>query len=164
VSQVNFFMMPEDEAEFAEVLGARGDTRVFPSRGLEVAATVHAHGLVLFNRTLGWPAVVDAIEGEEPVRAFTTLDSFKDPHVEWLRCYREGRTLYSGRLYAKIGWLDSPAANVTYRRWYDALARRIRHDYSRQDGWWVNPRASTWWQEGGLLSFGGRSEGRRFAR
>jgi len=28
VSQVSFFMLPEDEAEFAEMLAAREDTRV----------------------------------------------------------------------------------------------------------------------------------------
>jgi hypothetical protein len=120
VSQVNFFMLPEDEAEFAQVLAAREDTRVFPARGLDTPATVHTNGLTLFNRKLGWPAIVDAIELEAPVRASTTLDSFKDPHVQWSRCYREGHTLHSGRLYAKIGWLDSPAANITYGRWYDA--------------------------------------------
>jgi len=60
--------------------------------------------------------------------------------------------------------LATPAANQTYRRWYDALARWIWQRYGRQDGWWVSPRAKAWWQEGNLLSFGGRSEGRAFGR
>ena len=162
MSQVNFFMLPEDESEFLHMLEARGDTRLFPTRGIDLPAGLDSYRLVLLNRNLGWPARVGAIELEAPTRATTTLDLFKDPHIEWARSYRDGRTLFSGRIYAKVGWLDSPAANQTYRRWYDALARWIRQRYERQDGWWVSPRVKVWWQEGNPLSSGGRSDGRAF--
>ncbi len=164
MSQVNFFMLPEDESEFVRMLEARGDTRLFPMRALDMPVEVYSCGVVLLNRDLGWPAHVDAIEQKAPTRATTTLDLFKDAHIEWARSYRDRKTLFSGRIYAKVGWLATPAANQTYRRWYDALARWIRQRYDRQDGWWVSPRAKAWWQEGNLLSFGGRSEGRAFGR
>jgi hypothetical protein len=53
MSQVNFFMLPEDEDDFVEVLAAREDTRVFPAHGLDIPATLHSNGLTLFNRKLG---------------------------------------------------------------------------------------------------------------
>jgi hypothetical protein len=163
MSQVNFFMLPEDEADFVEVLAAREDTRVFPAHGLDIPATLHSNGLTLFNRKLGWPPIVDATEVEAPLRAFTSLDRYKEPHITWSRSYCEGKTLFAGRIYAKIGWLDQPTANTTCQRWYDSLARWIRQRYERQNRlWWVSPRARAWWHEGGLLSFGGRSDGRSF--
>lgn len=85
MSQVNFFMLPEDEVEFAGMLAARGDTRFFPARALDLPAGANSYRLVLLNRNLGWPTGVDAIELEAPTRATTTLDLFKDPHIEWAR-------------------------------------------------------------------------------
>jgi hypothetical protein len=131
-------------------------------RALDMPAEVDSCGVVLLNRDLGWPVHLDAIERDAPTRATAALDMFKDPHIQWSRSYREGRTLFSGRIYAKVGWLDSPAANLTYRRWYDALARWIRKRYDRRSGWWVSPRAKAWWQDGNLLSFGGRSDGKPY--
>ncbi len=162
MSQVNFFMLDADEQELVDMLRARGDTRMIEGRYHSTPTPPFvdelprgARTIELVNLSLTDPPVAH-VRGEAESAGMYLFDSYQDPHIEWSRCYRENGALVDGRLFAKIGWLETPEANANYQKWYSAIRRWITKRYERTgESWWVGPHAARWWREGNELSFGG---------
>jgi hypothetical protein len=153
VSQVNFFMIDTDELAFVAAVIARGDTHVLPS-GSSLATLPRT--LTALPAHSDAPGITLVHAGMRPVPPVFS-DAYKDPHIELSRCRLHGSgVLESGRLFAKIGWLDPPDDNKLYLSWYRALERWIKSRYVRTStGWWIGPGAQEWAAGGGQLQFGG---------
>jgi hypothetical protein len=161
MSQVNFFMLPEDEQTFVEMLRDRGDTRFVhgrfhakptPPYTNRIAPTGNSEDcVVLVNPAFGDPPILHS-RGSGEHEGEYGFDLYRDPHIEWSRCYLDKGRLVSGRVYSKIGWADVDTR--LYKRWYEGIARWIRTSYEPVKGWWVAPGAASWWRTGHLFCFG----------
>jgi hypothetical protein len=126
MSQVSFFMLENDEREFVEMLSARVDTFMFSGRFFPVKRPTPtrylppfgAEGLVtLVNSGLRPSPECDG-RGEGDSARLYMFDRLKYPQCELSRSRFEDGILLGGRIYAKIGWLDSQNENRIYRNWY----------------------------------------------
>jgi hypothetical protein len=163
LSQVSFFMLAADEQAFLSMLLGRSDTLIVPSRFAPTEYPAPSTTLpppelletaTLVNATLR-PRPRFSAPGAGEVAGTFTSDLFRDPHIRFSRSRLVDGVLSSGRLYAKIGWLEPEVGNVTYRRWYAALERWIKKRYLRhRESWWIGPAAREWSRAGGKLELG----------
>lgn len=163
MAQVNFFMDERDEADFFAMLQARGDTalhlgRFFSTPEPPVARRLPRFGTrracVLTNSVIT-PSARCQARGAGELAGKYCFDLFRDLHIDVDRCHRQGDILVSGRLYAKIGWLESAEQNRKGNAWYGSLSRWIRSRYRRvRDVWFVGPSAEAWSIAGGRLAYG----------
>ncbi len=80
---------------------------------------------------------------------------FRDAHVDFDRCKITKDLVVSGRIFAKIGWLETTEDNALFRSWYRSMERWIKTRYRRvHRHWWVGPVAETWSRQGGRLALG----------
>jgi hypothetical protein len=162
VSQVNFFMLGDDEAELFAMLAQRGDVLFLPGRHFASArprplqqVPARPRELTLVNALLT-PEPRCQVRGEDALLGRYLFDMYEDPHVELDRCRRRGQILHDGRLYWKAGRIRPRELDRPFARWAAALARWITTRYRRIDaGWWVGPQAEAWSRKGGKLALGG---------
>jgi hypothetical protein len=161
MSQVNFFMLEDDERELLDAVRGRGDTLLFvgrfhPTARPKPASAIPARErIIVFTPTeLAARPVCSARGAGEHAGEFL-FDLHSDPHIEMSRCRLRNDVLVSGRIYAKVGWLEDASRNDAYRRWYSSIERWIKKRYRRgRNGWWFGPRAEEWSRAGGRVSYG----------
>ena len=163
MSQVNFFMLDEDERDFIASLLERGDTLLIPctfARTTRPATVTRlpscraAPSVTLANATLR-PSPRFPERGAGDFAGLRTFDLLRDPYIEVARSRRRGNVLFAGRLYAKVGWLRPTGDNAVHRRWYSSIERWIKTRYRRHDStWWIAPAAERWSRKGGSLELG----------
>ncbi|MCC9658817.1 hypothetical protein [Rhodopirellula halodulae] len=158
MSQVNFFMAATDESEFFGFLSQRGDTtavagRSFPSSSpptldLSLPGLPNGNDITLLHREISQTPSC----GDDGLFRY---ELFRHAFIEFSRSVRSDEVMISGRIYAKIGWLDDSEANEAFRAWYNSIERWIKKRYSKiHDHWWVGPSAETWSRSGGQLALG----------
>ena len=163
MSQVNFFMLPLDTQNFIEMLLSRDDTAVlpglfFPSQSpkpmrLPVASHPERH-LTFLHSHLGKDVLPTFVESGSFAGSFM-YDAFKSPVIQFTFSELQNDVLVSGRVFAKIGWLESPEQNQIYRSWYSSIERWLKKNYLRlHKDWWAGPAASDWSKKGGRLALG----------
>lgn len=161
MSQVNFFMLENDEREFVEMLSARGDTLMFsgyffpvkrptPTRDLPPIGSERV--VTLVNSRLRPDPECEG-RGAGDFAELYLFDGLKYPQCEFSRCRFQDGILLDGRIYAKIGWLESPTENRIYRSWYSSIERWIKKRYRRHRSWWLGPAAEVWSLTGGQICF-----------
>ena len=162
MSQVRFFMLDDDEREFVEMLRGRGDTqlflhRFFPTKNPEpltgVPSFQSAKEITLVNAQLR-PNPTCTRSGFGESSGLYLFDDLHDPACEFSRCYFDGSILVDGRLYAKIGWLQSSAENKIFGSWYRSVERWLKKRYRSHRSWWFGPRAEEWSLKGGEVRYG----------
>ncbi len=160
MSQVNIFMLADDVKEFAKF--ACEDCGMIMLQGSRFE-TDKPEPVVDFDTLNGFQemTLIDATLFEKyHLRKMDSgiwmYDMFKAPSIEFsVPHFLDNGRLLSGRIYAKIGWLDSNEDNRLYKSGYGKLERRIKRDYHKIEGsWWVSSRVKTWSLDGGVLAFG----------
>jgi len=160
MSQINVFMLGDDIREFAQfasdecgMILLEGDQFDSPAPnmlvGMEDAEASRAVTLID-------SALFDRYRPREMHGGIWMYDQFKTPAIEFCvpRLLEDGRLL-SGRIFAKIGWLDSADDNRVYKASYAKLDRRLKRTYHKVEGhWWVSDRVRAWSLDGGVLAFG----------
>jgi hypothetical protein len=166
--QVNFFMHPDDLAEFDAMLKARGHVCFLENKSpgpkpvtrqrLLTDATSQPRTIYLVQerylhdvRTIA----INARTGEQ----FHLIDEGRSPVVELLPSAFDGNVIGRGRLHFLPGDYDSDHQYMNkpadFLKWGDSLLRWIRRHYRRHPnlGWYVGPHAALWVsQDGGQLS------------
>jgi hypothetical protein len=162
--QVNFYMHPDDLAEFEAMLNARGQI-CFLERRSSTPATVTRQGLAADQpkepplaylvQEHHLSNVRTIVIGEE----FYVVDVHQSPVVELMPSVYDGDVLGRGRLYFLPGHYDGNDQYVNkpgdFLKWADSLLRWIRRHYRRhpETGWYVGPHADRWVShDGGQLS------------
>jgi hypothetical protein len=142
--QVNFFMMGEDEQQFAEfILQDRrvvfvpevAQSKPIPQfRSLEEAdRTNYPQALLIWNRGIGRALTVKQY-GAGNVR----VDKANDAVIEFHRSIlHNGKVLVAGRIWAEMVKFDEDRIQTTYKgkdfeRWFDSIARWLRTEYERE--------------------------------
>jgi len=164
MSQVNFFMLPPDEAAFFEALATRADTAVFPGRFFPDSSPAALAQLPMLDDaepflTVAFKPLLSAYPpaqvGGGSDGGLYHFDLFRSASIEWHRSSLLSTCLVAGRIYAKVGWLATAEDNRAYRSWYSSLERWLKSRYRRIESlWWVGPAAERWSSEGGLLALG----------
>ena len=163
MSQVDFFMLGDDEQDFLDFLWSRSDTHVFAGRFFRTThpAAIRAlpdvpdlHEFSLVNSTL-CPDPVCSVACTGKDRGLYTFALHGDPHIEFSRSRIVEGLLRPGRIYAKIGWLEVPEHNPVFRSWYSAIERWLKKRYTRhRKHWWFGPQARRWSLDGGSVAYG----------
>jgi len=163
MSQVNFFMKEDDERELLDAVRGRGDTLLFVGRFHRTATPEPASTIpdrerfIVFTPSELAARPVCSARGEGEHAGEFTFALYRDPHIEMSRCHLTNDVLMSGRIYAKVGWLEDESRNDVYRRWYSSIERWIKKRYRRgRNGWWFGPKAEEWSLAGGRVSYGDR--------
>jgi hypothetical protein len=156
--QVNFFMHPDDLAEFDAWLRNRDETVVLadcsqtPMPQLLSSVSIGRMGeeslRVFLVRSTDLPNVISR---SIPNRGYL-IDGLRSPVVEFSRCYFDDKLLRRGRLYYDPGFWDEKKQWKTkvaaFSRWADAILRRIRSAYkTKQSSSYVGPSATKWAKE-----------------
>ena len=163
MSQVNFFMLPEDEDQFVSFLAARSDTHILigrsfsspepqPVRELPPASET-SHVTLLNAKIRPTPSCRPSASGASGGAYMFEL--MRDPFIEFSRSSLCDDLLLPGRIFAKIGWLDSQEGNRQFKLWYSAIERWLKKRYQKyRDHWWFGPEAEKWSLAGGLVAYG----------
>jgi len=162
MSQVNFFMLPQDEREFVAMLFERGDTYVFSGRFFASRIPVPQESSGRLGRCRELTLVARGVmprprcssEGEGAASGKYLFDSYRDPCAEFSRCRKWRSQLLAGRIYAHLGRLDGAEANRVHKAWYQAMQRWLKKRCRPHRGFWVAPHAERWSRAGGQLRFG----------
>ena len=163
MSQLNFFMLADDEHEFVEFLRSREDTHILPGRFFTsptpapvrvLPAVSRLREVTLLNATLV-PTSRWVARGEGRYAGKYVFDSLRAPSIEFSRSRMKKGVLLPGRIYAKIGWLEPKVDNRVFRSWYSAIERCLKKSYVKHDGlWWFGPEARAWSLAGGRVAYG----------
>jgi len=163
MSQVNFFMTKDDEDAFLDFLFSRKDTHVLsgrffdtrdPTPLLSKTDVSDVTELTLVNKEI-MPQPATDKHGSGASTGKFLFDLFRDPTIEFSRSRLSKQRLLSGRIYAKIGWLQPKEANAVYKSWFGSLERWLKKYYRRIDKtWWFGPSAWDWSRAGGVCCFG----------
>ena len=163
MSQVNFFMTEKDENEFIKMIFGRDDTLVIKGRFYKTKSPKPVEKLSKFGKEEEYHLINTQItpkphcsaKGKGIFFGKYTFDSFKDANIEFSRCYYHNKVLVSGRIFCKLGNLESAEHNKIYKSWYLSLDRWIKKRYKRfNDVWWIGPDAEKWSKKGGRLALG----------
>ncbi|MEZ6094436.1 MAG: hypothetical protein R3C03_09400 [Pirellulaceae bacterium] len=156
-------MNKEDESQFLQMLLERGDTELLvgnafnspsptPANRIDLANATDVQYFTLLNKSLS-----QKIRNQPYDDGLFRFSMFRDAHIDFHRCQISNDLITSGRIFAKIGWLDSVKRNTLYRSWYQSIGRWIKNRYRKiESGWWIGPGAEIWSREGGKLALGGR--------
>jgi hypothetical protein len=151
--QVNFYMHPDDLAEFEADLRSRWAVRFVPGK-LSSAQLVFLDtaksGLHECRDRDDLHVYICRTEHAEFVRAdhrptlgYWAVDVYASPVLEFSRSSFDGRVLKRGRLY-----FIPEGKPREFVRWADAVIRRTRRRYVRE-GFYVAPHAAKWRAECG---------------
>ena len=169
MSQVNYFALPSDDAQFFAALSARPDTAILSDRCFTSATPIridslpehHTSELTIAHAAL-LPFYPPVSVQDGPYQGSYHFDLFRSAVIAWSRSTVTGNTLVSGRIFAKIGWLESTDHNRLYRSWYGSIERWLKRHMKRVDEvWWIAPEAERWSLSGGVLAFGPGNSMRR---
>ena len=139
------FVLSEPDAHF---LIGRFHESEQPKLKREVPHIGTTRQLELVRTSIRSPVVLSG-RGEGEFEGKFLLDAYRDPHIEFDRCFIENGRLEPGRLYSKIGWCRVEAENAALEKWYKSLAGWLRRRYVKRGTYWLGPGAQTWLQHGG---------------
>src|SRR5947209_17601713 len=158
--QVNFYMLPEDLAEFELMLRDHGGVLFIsdnsPTAQVQFLETLQIPDLGRTNLKLHLARAADLeriITVPIPARQIWTISEDRSWVVELFRCFYDGTVVRRGRLYYVPAYYDSEDQLVKkgqdFCEWADRLLRWIRNHYKRgsRDGY-VGPYALKWISEG----------------
>jgi hypothetical protein len=154
-------MTDVDEKNFLDMLFARTDTHVLKGDCFRTSTPApcsrskigKAGELTLVNSDVMQRPRAHAVGSGEFERY--RFDMFRDPTIEFIRCSVKKGRLISGRIYAKIGWLQPKKLNAVYQAWYSAIERWLKKKYRRVHRyWWFGPEAWNWSMKGGVCCYG----------
>jgi hypothetical protein len=161
--QVTFFMLREDEQEFANFVLQDRRVVFLPSqfatkqihvyRNLTEASQPQYPGtLLIWNRGIGGELVMHEY-GPGNVR----IDKSNEPVIEFCRSFQHGTHLIAGRIWAEMQVFDPSQTQVIHKgkdfeRWYDSVARWIRRHYEHETkyGMYIGPQANKQYKSGKL--------------
>lgn len=169
--QVNFYMLPKDEAEFMEALRARTEFIIIGSPSMTQTPTILDElpvedspvvwrdtvylgrpGCALFTRRVTMQA------GPLQGKALYFIDGSDSSVVEFGRCVlRDDGVLTRGRIWAEMRRLEGKHfvyKGREFEEWYDSMAAWIRRHYRKvgeRPYFYIGPEAYKWWQAGGQL-------------
>lgn len=160
MSQINFFMLEPDVHEFFSVILQKEDMVVLSGDAFDtdtpplVETPTALKGVTV--TTIVSRALFSIYKPSKCNDGFWRYDLFKSPAIEFsIPHHLEDGRLISGRLFAKIGWLEPKENNRIYQSCYNRLIRWIKKSYHQiPDDWWVSQRVQDWSLAGGVLAFG----------
>ncbi len=86
------------------------------------------------------------------------FSSYDSPIIEFrIPKILEDNRLLNGRIYSKIGWLQSDEDNKKFKSSYGKLERLIKSRFEKVSGiWWISDNVKKWsLASDGVLAFGG---------
>lgn len=151
-------MTATDESDFTDYLSNRGDTLAVSGRPFSLPDPEY---LDLSSDVLPPVKYITLLHSEVSQPPSRHDDGtymhhlFRDAFIEFSRCQRGNEVMVSGRICAKVGWLEDAEANKVYRSWYRSIERLIKKRYTRvRHEWWVGPDAQSWSRDGGQFALG----------
>jgi len=162
--QVNFYMHPDDIADYEQVLKADGNVCFLeeptPTPQIKIRQT-----LAVPETGKRWIDLYLARESDlphivvkhVPVQDYWLIDVVRSLAVQFDTSYYNGEVLGRGRLYFQTGYYDSNDQCIDkpeeFVRWADRLLRWIRRHYKRdpETGFYLEPHAWEWVAKGGQL-------------
>lgn len=160
--QINFYIMPNEQEWFDELLRSSGSIRI-------VAGMTSAYRPQISSTTvLRAPGDEDLkvhlfrdqdLEGlhadEIPSRGEWIVDVLRSPAIEFRRCFTDGRLLRRGRLFFIEDYYDNSGRlvrkDVGFLRWARGIISKVRRSMiKREDGDYMSPGAAEQQRDDGL--------------
>ena len=159
--QVNFYMLPDDLAEFEQMLQRQSGV-VFLNAWFSTPAVERLPALAIPEMGKTQLMVYLAREADVPYIHTTAIrsqqhwivDEGRSPVVEFTRCYYDGKMIRRGRLYFNTRFYDEAGHWVgkphDFVRWADGLLRWIRKHYRKDPHttFYVGSHAWQWTSQG----------------
>lgn len=130
--QVNFYLLPEEQRWFEEILFARRELvvvrRLASPKGIVTtdSTIVKAMGEEVLTVYLSRPTDLQKIITREvPARDEWLVDLTQSPVVEFSRCYFDGQLLRRGRLYVVTHYYDEDSLLVEKSKEFVAWAKSL---------------------------------------
>lgn len=162
MSQVNFFILHEELSEFLLELTKKGFDFLIENElndrtkdySLIINGPIFNSEHIFLIRSDLYDRYSEALELQRKPYKHTLFDH---PVIELSFPRKLGvHSMISGRISAKIGWLDNSADNKIFLSSYRQVERLIKKKCSKIDGfWWVSDKVKEWSsRNNGQLFFG----------
>lgn len=175
--QVNFFMMLEDEKYFLENIMKDGKTKLARSHPEkpeiqiinsidEVSGANQELFILLINLSLPIaenyikeiPIKLENVKpGQEMKRVNIYIDKMNAPVIEFIRSdiKQETGALRRGRIWASMNRFENGQfyyKGTEFEKWYDGIARWLRRNLTKYEGYYFGKKALDWHLQGGKVT------------
>jgi hypothetical protein len=152
--QINFYLMPNEQASFDELLKSAGPIRVVTGMNsafrpqLSSTTVLRSFGAEDLKVHLVREEDVDLLRaGETPNGSEWFVDVLRSPVIEYWRCFTDGKILRRGRLYLIEDYYDDNGILVKkdtgFLKWARAVIAKVRRNMSkREDGDYISHAAA----------------------
>ena len=142
MSQVNFFITEEELNEFKEIILNKNEMTILDETGKTVDE---------LNPNKNYTILINKISEKYPpsngLFKSACID-LKTPDI-----IKEG--IVNGRIFAKIGYLETTEENKIYKSAYSKLERWLKKRCNKLDNyWWYSQKIESWSKNGGHLFLG----------